>query len=90
MCPTASGQRRREPGEGRYSPGGEHMQRKCPGAVGGDGRSTAGNRVRKWRGQRGQAPTTARQNRDSRAIAVVNQGADAAQAGWYKAKDGQQ
>ena len=28
-------------------------------------------------------------NRSRNVIAVVNRGADAAQAGWYKAKDGQ-
>ena len=89
MCATASGQRRREPGQCREAPEGNICKRKCPGAVGGDGKSTARIRVREWRGQRGQTPTTARHNKSRNVIAVVNRGADAAQAGWYKAKDGQ-
>ena len=28
VCATASGQRRREPGQGKHSPGGEHMQKE--------------------------------------------------------------
>ena len=84
VCTTASGQRRREPGQGWYSPGGGHMQRKCPDAVGGDSRSTAGIRVRKRRGQGGQAPTTARGNTEKQKCdgkGGTAGGAVAAQAG---------
>ena len=71
-CATASGQRRREPGQGDTGqvPKESTKQRKCPDAVGGDSGSSAGIRVRAWRGQGGQAPTSAFKNKGRSAIAV--------------------
>ena len=71
------------------SPGGEHMQKEMSWC-----------RWRRWQidcrdqsqGVAGPERPNAhnrKTNRSRNVIAVVNRGADAAQAGWYKAKGGQ-